>query len=209
MRAVESMTGHVFVSYVREDAVKVDGLCEILDAAGIPVWRDTENLWPGQDWRMKIRSAIRSDALVFLACFSRQSLKRAKTYQNEEIALATDEIRLRRPDQSWLIPVRFDDCQIPEFRIGGGRVLADLQQADLFGSGERQNADRLVEAIREIIEPDPASAASPATAGGAGAQAAASATGQPGPSDHGKYVVNIDRAQGVQIGDSNTQHNSF
>lgn len=200
------MAGHVFVSYVREDAVKVNGLCEILDAAGIPVWKDTANLWPGQDWRLKIRSAIRSDALVFLACFSQQSLKRAKTYQNEEIALATDEMRLRRPDQSWLIPVRFDDCQIPDFGIGGGRVLTDLQQADRFGSDERQNADRLVEAIREIIEPDPAS---PAATGGAGVKTVASATRRPGPSGQGRYVVNIDRAQGVQIGDGNTQHNSF
>jgi hypothetical protein len=53
----------------------------------------------GEDWRAKIRSAITDDALVFLACFSRKGLARKKTYQNEELALAIDQMRLRRPDQ--------------------------------------------------------------------------------------------------------------
>ena len=44
--------GHVFISYVREDAQHVDRLELILEAAGVQVWRDTEALWPGQDWAL-------------------------------------------------------------------------------------------------------------------------------------------------------------
>ena len=49
---------HAFVSYVREDADAVDQLVSVLQAASIPVWRDTTNLWPGEDWQQKIREAI-------------------------------------------------------------------------------------------------------------------------------------------------------
>lgn len=60
-----------------------------------------------------IRRAITSDALAFIACFSSSTVSRDKSYQYEEIALAIDQLRQRRPSVSWLIPVRFDDCDIP------------------------------------------------------------------------------------------------
>ncbi len=47
----QQAAGHVFISYVREDSDHVDRLQRALQAAGIPVWRDTADLWPGEDWR--------------------------------------------------------------------------------------------------------------------------------------------------------------
>lgn len=143
--------GHAFISYVHEDAGRVDDLQHALEAAGVPVWRDTGSLFPGQDWRAVIRHAISDDALVFLACFSTNSEIRRKSYQNEELVLATDQIRLRRPGVSWLIPIRFDDCQIPDLDIGAGRTLASLQQADLFGPHHKQSATRLITAVQNIL----------------------------------------------------------
>lgn len=139
--------GHVFISYVREDSHQVDQLQSMLQAAGIPVWRDTADLWPGEDWRAKIRSAINDNALVFLACFSTRSLARARSYQNEELVLAIEQLRLRAPEHPWLIPVRFDDCQIPDRDIGGGRTLSSIQRADLFGDRYSEQAQRLTAAI--------------------------------------------------------------
>jgi hypothetical protein len=54
--------GHVFISHVREDSRSVDRLQAMLEAAGVRVWRDTADLWPGEDWRAKIRHAITGDA---------------------------------------------------------------------------------------------------------------------------------------------------
>ena len=104
------VAGHAFISYVREDSQAVDRLQRVLEAAGIRVWRDTGNLWPGQDWRAVIRRAITGNALAFIACFSRNSVGRERSYQNEELTLAIEQFRQRQPDDSWLIPVRFDDC---------------------------------------------------------------------------------------------------
>src|SRR5215831_11410180 len=86
--------GHAFISYVREDSAEVDTLQRLLETAEIPVWRDTGSLWPGEDWRARIRDAITRDALVFIACFSSHSAARRTSYQNAELRLAIDQLRL-------------------------------------------------------------------------------------------------------------------
>lgn len=145
------LSGHAFISYVREDARNVDKLQQTLEAAGISVWRDTADLWPGEDWRVKIRRAITEDALVFIACFSSRSVVREKSYQNEELLLAIDQLRLRRPQNPWLIPVRFDDCEVPDLDLGGGRTLASIHRADLFGDSRDMAAERLVTVVLRLL----------------------------------------------------------
>jgi hypothetical protein len=207
--AGSSVQGQVFISYVRENSDRVDWLCGELEAAGIPVWLDTAQLWPGQDWRAVIRRAIREDSLAFLACFSSQSVSQARTYQNEEIVLAISEMRLRPPDQSWLIPVRFDDCQIPDRSIGGDQMLSDLHQSDLFGDDCQQKADRLVEAIRRILSRDSTSPAPKSTGAAPPAGSVPSAPAASNQAQPSKYAINFSSAEGVQIGDGNVQHNTF
>lgn len=145
--------GHVFISYVREDTGRVEQLQQRLESAEIRVWRDTLSLWPGQNWADMIKRAITDDALIFLACFSSQSVKREKSYQTEELMLAIDQLRLRRPDVPWLIPIRFDDCAIPNYDIGGGRTLDSIQRADLFGDNLEKESERLIKAVRAILGP--------------------------------------------------------
>lgn len=144
--------GHAFISYVREDRPSVDKLQRILDSAGIPVWRDTDSLWPGEDWKLKIRRAISSESLVFFACFSKNSNSRQSTYQNEELILAIEEMRKRPPGGTpWLIPIRFDDCEIPEYEIGAGRMLSSLQAVSLFGENQELSTSRLVASVMRIL----------------------------------------------------------
>jgi hypothetical protein len=147
----DQVTGHVFISYVREDSYQVDRLQGALESAGIPVWRDTVDLWPGENWRLKIRRAISDNTLVFIACFSNASLTRGKSYQNEELTLAIEQLRLRTPDDPWLIPVRLDECEIPDRDLGGGRTLASIQRVDLFGDKFDAGAARLIQAVMRIL----------------------------------------------------------
>jgi WD40 repeat protein len=160
--------GHAFLSYVHEDAADVDYVERKLQAAGIPVWRDTANLWPGEDWRARIREAITRDALVFIACFSKRSVTRQRTYMNYELLLALDELRSRQPGDPWLIPVCFDDCPVPDYDLGGGRTLGGLHRANLYGLHRDTQADRLVAAVRRRLErpgADPGPPAAPAEGG--------------------------------------------
>ena len=148
---------HVFISYVHEDAARVDQLQQILERS-LRTWRDTADLWPGQDWRTQIRRAIADDALVFSACFSLASGSKETSYQNEELTQAIEQLRLRPADSSWLIPVRFDDCQIPDRDIGGGRTLRSIHYVSLFGDNYSQEADRLVASIRRVLNRPPGQA---------------------------------------------------
>lgn len=149
-----SPESHAFISYVREDSERVDRLQKILEAAGVRVWRDTADLWPGEDWRGRIRQAITRNSLAFIACFSQHSEARSVSGQNEELNLAVAQMRLRRPDQAWLIPVRFDDVELPDIDIGGGRTLNSIQRADLIGPAWDQGAARLVAAVVRTLPQD-------------------------------------------------------
>ena len=148
----DKLPGHAFISYVREDSAHVGQLQALLQIAGVPIWRDTSDLWPGDDWRVQIRKAITGNALVFLACFSSNSLTRSSSYQNEELTLAIEQLRQRRFGDPWLIPIRFDECDIPDYDIGSNRTLQSIQRVDLFGDRYEEEAIRLVAGIKRILE---------------------------------------------------------
>lgn len=142
---------HVFVSYVREDNTEVDKLCTVLEAARIPYWRDRTSLGPGDAWKAKIREAIRGGSLVFLGCFSDNSRVKDKSHMNEELTIAVEEYRKMPPGRTWLIPVRFDSGDVPEWDLGAGRTLSDLNYSDLFGDGYAAQAASLVTTIHGVM----------------------------------------------------------
>lgn len=142
---------HAFISYVHEDRQDVDKLQAVLEAAGISVWRDTENLWPGEDWKIKIRKAITIGSLAFIACFSKNTERRQSSYQNEELILAAEQMRLLPPGRVWFLPIRFSECELPDFDLGAGRTLNSLQRVDLFGPGRDQNVGKLVAAVFNML----------------------------------------------------------
>ena len=164
--------GHAFISYVHEDHERVNRLQTALEGVGIRVWRDTANLWPGQDWKIEIRNAITGGSLAFIACFSENTAARVTSYQNEELVLAVEQMRLRPPGHAWLIPVRFAECATPEFELGPGRTLDSLQRIDLFDGSWELGVRRLVGAVLRILHP-PEASPSP------GPTAPAGATGGP------------------------------
>ena len=148
-------SGHVFICYATEDSERVAALERVFTVNRIQVWRSASSLEPGDDWAAEIRNAIQYESIAFLACFSTKSIARKASYQRIELLLAIDELRSRQPGTSWLIPVRLDDCEVPDLDIGGGRTLASIQRADLFGSHLAQNTDRLVARVKEICERHP------------------------------------------------------
>ncbi len=149
-----------FVSYVHENDDLVDELCGVLEAAGIPFWRDRNDLGPGDLWREEIREAIRNGSLVFLACFSAEQVARESSHMNEELTLAVEEFRRMPPGRKWLIPIRFDDTPLPDWDLGAGIRLDDLNYVDLFGSAKVANAASLVTTIHRLMGDRQLSAAS-------------------------------------------------
>jgi hypothetical protein len=162
------MHDHVFISYVREDLKRAVRLHTVLADAGFRVWRDTADIWPGQDWRLAIRDAIQAESLVFIGCFSENSARRESSYQNHELILAVEQMRARPPGVPWLIPVRFADCRLPAFDLGAGRMLDSLQHIDLFDGDWECGAPRRIGAVRRGLGDRDGGTMSDATAEGAG-----------------------------------------
>lgn len=122
---------HIFISYVREDKELINKLCDELSLHGIEVWLDRDQIMPGQRWQQSIRNAIQSGAF-FMACFSQEYTNKNKSYMNEELTVAIDEVRKMPPDKSWFIPVLISECSPPDRPIGGGETLNDLQWVSLY-----------------------------------------------------------------------------
>jgi hypothetical protein len=142
---------HAFISYVHEDEELVDRLQDALEAAGVKVWRDKDDLPPGSDWATEIRQAITQRSLAFIACFSNASDSRARSYQYEELVVAVEQFRQLRPGEQWLFPVRFDDVPLPEYSLGAGRTMDSLHRTDLFGRRRDSNLIRLTAAINQRV----------------------------------------------------------
>jgi HEAT repeat protein len=138
---------HVFISYVHEDSDIVGRLVDTLKAFGIEVWLDEEQLKPGSRWKDAIRQAINEGAF-FVACFSAEYVQRTKTFMNEELTLAIEELRLRPTDQSWFIPVLLNDCRLPNRSIGAGETLNSLQHVRLY-----EDWDGGIQRVLSVIQP--------------------------------------------------------
>jgi hypothetical protein len=144
----ETGTRHVFISYVHEDASAVERLTRELESFGVEVWRDEDRLSPGMRWQTAIREAIEGGAF-FIGCFSEHSVSRERSYMNEELTIAIDELRKRPSDRAWFLPVLLSPGTLPRRNIGAGETLKDLQYVDLYRDWE-EGVRRLV----SVIEPE-------------------------------------------------------
>jgi hypothetical protein len=122
---------YIFLSYVEEDTAFAQRIAADLQRAGITVWMARERIAPGKHWKLAIRRAIREGAF-FVACFSQAYHQRQKTYMNEELTLAIEELRQMPTHRSWFIPVLLSECQVPERDIGAGQTLHDIQFIKLY-----------------------------------------------------------------------------
>ncbi len=118
---------HVFISYCYENKGTVNDLCEVLSLHDLVVWVDWENLVPGIPWKQVINTGY-----FFIACFSKEYNSREKTYMNEELSIAIDMLKQKPYDKIWFIPLKLNECHIPEINIGDGETLQSLQDINLY-----------------------------------------------------------------------------
>lgn len=122
------MSPSIFLCHASPDKGKIRRLYHELLEAGLDPWLDEENILPGQDWDLEIKRAIRK-ADYFLACLSSFSIDR-RGYFHKEIKMALDILDEIPEGKVYLIPVRLDDCILPE-------RLKKWQWVDLFGNRTR------------------------------------------------------------------------
>ncbi|MEW6030867.1 MAG: toll/interleukin-1 receptor domain-containing protein [Chloroflexota bacterium] len=115
-----------FLIYAHRDKKTVRDLYARLAGDGIEVWLDRERLLPGQDWQYEIRQAIlKSDAVI--VCLS-PHFNRRKGYRHEELKIALEKVNWLPDNETFVIPVRLEECDMPE-------SLRRLHRVDLFKAG--------------------------------------------------------------------------
>lgn len=130
----------VFISYAREDSKIAKRIYFDLKRAGVKVWIDSEDLLPGQNWRLTIREAIRESS-YFLALLSSDAVSR-KGFVQKELKMALDMADELPKTEIFVLPVRIDDCRPTDER------LQDLHWCDLF-----LNYDTGIEKIMHVVAP--------------------------------------------------------
>jgi hypothetical protein len=103
---------HVFLCHASDDKPAARDLYRRLIADGFDVWFDEESLIGGQDWRKEIPQAIRKSDAV-LVCLSRKAINKSG-YVQKEIGFALDVAEEQPEDTNFVIPVRFEECDLPQ-----------------------------------------------------------------------------------------------
>ncbi len=131
----------IFLCHAKEDKPRVRELYHQLKEAGYHPWLDQEDLLPGVDWEFEIRRAIRGSQF-FLACLSKESIDK-RGYVQKEIKMGLDVLDEMPEGNIYLIPVRFEACEVPE-------RLRSRHWVDLFAPGGLETLMRALD-----FEPDP------------------------------------------------------
>jgi adenylate kinase family enzyme len=91
-----SSSRQVFISYAREDFEIAERIYSELKNAGIKVWMDKKNIFPGQNWNNAIQDAI-SKSRYFIALFYSNSVRKIG-YIHSEFKYALEVSKRYPPD---------------------------------------------------------------------------------------------------------------
>lgn len=101
----------VFLCHASTDKPKVRELYRYLKKRGINPWFDEEDLVGGQDWQVEIPKALAtSDAIII--CLTKNSVDK-EGYIQKEIKFALDKALEMPEGRIFLIPVKFEECEVP------------------------------------------------------------------------------------------------
>lgn len=125
----------IFLSYEIKDREKVAQLYQKLLKLGFLPWMDKYSIKGGEKWGPEITKAI-EESDFFLACFSPNSVSKRGVIQLE-LKQALEKQRRLLDSDSFIIPVRLAECDIPD-------SFKEYQWVNLY---EKDGLQQLVEAL--------------------------------------------------------------
>ena len=135
----------VFLAHVKENEPIVRFVDQGLTGYGIDVVTDYRHIRGGFNWKRKIRELIKESA-YFVLCLSKEFNDRDHTVLYRELNHAIEEMQDLPYDRTWIIPIRINECQIPNIEIRPREYLSDITYIDLFPGGSK-----LYEGIESIV----------------------------------------------------------
>lgn len=126
----------IFLSYAREDEAIVTEVYYKLLSEGFKPWMDKIDLLPGQFWDEEIPKVIKASVLMLIFFSNTSTQKRG--YVQKELKLALETFSEIPEGQIFIIPVRLNECQIPDKFTG-------IHYVDLF---ENDAFEKIVQTIK-------------------------------------------------------------
>ena len=102
----------IFLCHASEDKPKVREVYRRLKDEGFQPWLDEEDLLPGQLWEQEIPKALKASDFI-LIFFSQHAVSR-EGYVQREFKLALEAWQEIPEGRIHTIPLRLDDCTIPD-----------------------------------------------------------------------------------------------
>lgn len=133
---------NVFLCHSENDKLVVQELFARLVKEGFEPWMESESIYPGEDRELAIEKAMSSCDIILL-CISKFTLSAEGTVQ-KRMRRAIDIQAEKLPGSIFLIPVRLEDCKIPDYM-----QLHKIQSADYFSLS---GIDKLVESLLKRAE---------------------------------------------------------
>jgi TIR domain len=128
----------VFLCHSKADKTAVRNLYFQLRGEGLRLWLDEKDLLPGTLWKSEIPKAIRLSKAV-IVCLSGNSVNKAG-YVHKEIKIALDVADEQPEGTIFIIPVRLDECVVPD-------RLMEYHWVDLF---EPQGYEQLLNTLARV-----------------------------------------------------------
>ena len=120
-----------FLCYAKENSTGVREFRERLKAeAWIDPWFDEEDILPGQKWEGSVEEAVHNSHAVMI--FLSSIAVRTEGFFHVELKLALDAAAEKPDGTIFIIPIRLDDCDVPE-------RLKPYQYVDYFGDAEQKD----------------------------------------------------------------------
>lgn len=115
----------VFLCHAHDDLVAVRAFYKRLKKDGVDAWLDKEKLRAGVNWEYEIRKAVRESDVV-IVCLSKQFAEGG--FRQKEVEIALNEAALKPREEIFIIPVRLEECNVPQ-------ELSIWHWVDLFRRG--------------------------------------------------------------------------
>jgi tetratricopeptide (TPR) repeat protein len=129
---------------------KIAELYEQLQACGIEVFLFSKDMPAVESHEAEMHRQI-TNADSVIICYS-DHFEKGKGYRHQEVRIALKEQKLRPPGNAYLLPIRLDDCQIPDY-LSEPRMLNYFHRDHFEGIvhwGLSVRRDQLLEEGRNI-----------------------------------------------------------
>ena len=131
----------VFLCHSSQDKPAVRELYLKLRAEmGISPWLNEEDLYPGENWDLKIEKAMEISDVIII-CLTNNSITK-EGYVQKEIKIALDYSDLKPEGALFIIPVRLEDCKPPT-------RLLKWHYVDYFGDSKEIELRKLLWSLRK------------------------------------------------------------